>query len=107
MDDDPPEFIWLGDKLPTIYEESVHIFYLSPTANSTKRQQVINQYSASLQQLWICSFGKEHVKLNTTIPRILSRIMAEYDKFRKTNLYGNAKRGIPPKKHPQNQQGMA
>ena len=75
----------------------MRLFYLSPTANSTKRQEVINQYSASLQQLWICSFGKEHVKLNTTIPRILSRIMAEYDKFRKTNLYGNAKRGIPPK----------
>ena len=97
MDDDSPELIWLGDKLPTIYDVSMHVFYLAPTPGSGKRVDVINQYAASLQKVWECSFGKEHVKQTRTIHRVLQRIMDEYDKYRKINLYGNAKRGISPK----------
>ena len=97
IDDDSPDSTCLGDKLQTIYDASVHIFYLSPTSSSRNRQEVINKYSVSLNLLWIYSFGKEHVKLKTTIPGILSRIMGGYDKYRKTNFYENPKRGIPSK----------
>ena len=84
MDDDSSDSIWLGT-------------HLSATANSSKRREVRNKYSTSLNILWIHSFGKEHAKLSTTIPRILSIIMAEYDKYLNPNLHGNAKRGIPSK----------
>ena len=69
----------------------------SYTAGSAKQQDVINQYAASLQKVWEGSFGKEHVMKAPTIHRVLQRIMEEYDRYRKTNLYGNAKRGIFPK----------
>ena len=61
------------------------------------RDTVIRQYASSLHDLWVRSFGSEYVKPYKTIPRILYRIMAEYDKYHKTHLYGNAKRGIPSK----------
>ena len=98
MEEDTPRFIYLGDKLPTVYDMSQHIFYLSPGGSTTmKRKDVINQYTASLHDLWVRSFGKEYVRDPRRILDILSRIMVSYDKFRKTNLYGNAKRGIPSK----------
>ena len=97
MEEDSPDLIWLGDKLPTIYEATIHIHYLSPTAIAEIRDSVIRQYASSLHDLWIRSFGSEYVKPYKTITRILSRIMAGYDKYRKTYLYGNAKRGIPSK----------
>ena len=59
----------------------MHVFYLVPTSSSAKRQDVINQYAASLQKVWECSFGKEHVKQATTIHRVLQRIVEEYDQI--------------------------
>ena len=95
MEEDSPDLIWLGDKLPAIYEATIHIHYLSPTATAEIRDTVIHQYASSLHDLWVCSFGSEYAKLCKTIPQILYRIMAEYDKYCKTHLYGNAKQGIP------------
>ena len=96
-EDDGSNLIWLGDRLPMIYDVSLHIHYLAPRPQSGRRLEVINQYAASLHALWVRSFGTEHVKLMKTVPKILSRIQSEYDKYRVKHLYGNAKRGIPGK----------
>ena len=97
MQDECSNLIWLGDKLPTIYDVAVHIFYLASTPTAEKREDAIHQYPSSLHELWVCSFGAEYVKPIKTISRIFSGVMAEYDKYRKTLLYGNVKRGIPSK----------
>ena len=97
MEEDSPDLIWLGDNLPTIYKATIHIHCLSPTATAEIRDTVIHQYPSSLYDLWVPSFGSKYVKPYKTIPRILYQIMAEYDKYRKTHLYENAKRGIPSK----------
>ena len=97
MEEDSPDLIWLGDKLPTIYEATIHIHYFSPTATAEIRDTVIRQYASSLHDLWIRSFGSEYVKPYKTFPRILYWIVAEYDKHHKTDLSGNAKQGIPSK----------
>ena len=96
-EDDGSNLIWLGDRLPTIYDVSLHIHYLASRPRSGRRLKVINQYAASLHTLWVRSFGTEHVKLMKTVPKILLRIQSEYDKYRVKHLYGNAKRGIPGK----------
>ena len=70
MEEDTPELIWLGDKLPMICDVSMHVFYLAPSPGSAKQHDVINQYAASLQKVWECSFGKEHVKQAQTIQSI-------------------------------------
>ena len=87
--------LWLGDRLPTIYDASLHIYYLAPRPQSDRRKKVINQYAASLHALWVQSFGTDHVK--SRLQKILSRIMSEYDKYKVKHVYGNAKRGIPGK----------
>ena len=97
MEDECSNLIWLGDKLPTIYDVAVHIFYLAPTPTAEKREDTIHQYASALHEIWVRIFGAEYVKPIKTIARILSRVMAEYDKYRKTHLYGNVKRGIPSK----------
>ena len=56
MEEDSPDLIWLNEKLPTIYEATVHMHYLSPTATAETRGTVICQYASSLHDLWVCSF---------------------------------------------------
>ena len=97
MEEDSPDLIWSGDKLPTIYEATIHIHYLSPIAKAEIRDTVIRQYTLSLRDLWVSSFGSEYVNPYKTISRILYQIIREYDMYRETHLYGNAKRGVPSK----------
>ena len=54
---DSPDLIWLGDKLPTIYEATIHKHYLSLTATAEIRDIVICQYASSLHDLWVRGFG--------------------------------------------------
>ena len=79
--------IWLGDKLPTIYEASIHIRYLSPGKLSAKRASVLNQYTLALQHLWITSFGEDFVKDKSTISRTVKRIIDAYETFIQGNKY--------------------
>ena len=76
MEEDSPDLIWLGDKLPTIYKATIHTHCLSPTATAEIRDTVIHQYPSSLYDLWVPSFGSKYVKPYKTIPRILYQIMA-------------------------------
>ena len=40
MDEHRESLIYLGDKLPTIYDAAIHIYDLSPTPGSQKRYDV-------------------------------------------------------------------
>ena len=57
MEEDSPDLIWLGDKLPTIYKATIHKHYLSLTATAEIRDIVIFQYASSLHDLWVHGFG--------------------------------------------------
>ena len=87
-------FIWIGDKLPTVYDASIQIFFLSPTPTSLQREHVVQKYCDSLVDVWQRSFGKEFVVNEKTVKRTLLSIMVAYDK-RIKNRYGDQRIGKP------------
>ena len=76
--------IWLGDKLPSIYDASLHIKFLSPTRNAN-RSSIVYQYSLALFELWGKSFTTSHVASFSTVLRTVERVIIAYDKFIKRN----------------------
>ena len=87
----------MGDKLPTLYDTTLHIYHLSQAIGTDKRKATITLYARALHRLWVQSFGEEHVIPLFHVCRILSRIMSEYVSFRVRNLYGDVRRKVPPK----------
>lgn len=73
--------IWLGDRLPTIYDASIHLKYLSPSPRAAARSSVVYQYSVALKDIWDKSFTSSYVVSLSTILRTVSRVINEYDKF--------------------------
>ena len=64
MDEDD---IWLGDRLPTIYDVAQTIFHYSKTLNSNKRKEVVHRYAVALRNIWIKGFTEKHVLLLTSV----------------------------------------
>ena len=64
MDEDN---IWLGDRLPTIYDVAQTIFHYSKTLNSNKRKEVVHRCAVVVQNIWIKSFTEKHVLLLTSV----------------------------------------
>ena len=48
MDEDD---IWLGDRLPTIYDVAQTIFHYSKILNSNKRKKVVHRYAVAVRNI--------------------------------------------------------
>ena len=77
MDDD--DELWIGDKLPTIYEATLTIFHYSKKITSVKRKTVINKYADAVRNMWIRSFDDDHVLSLSSVRRKLENIMQDYE----------------------------
>ena len=63
--------LWIRDRLPTVYEVVLAIFYYSKKPGRKKRKDVIRNYAKSLRTLWVKSFTETHVlHLETVIGKI-------------------------------------
>ena len=82
------ESIWIGDKLPSIYDASIRLKYLAPTPKGSTRSSAVYRYSEALQEVWEKSFTSSHVASFSTIFRTVQRIIDEYDKFLHKHVYG-------------------
>lgn len=71
--------IWIGDKLPTIYEVALTVFHYSKRAKTQKRTDTIYRYATSLRNTWIRSFGENFVITRQSIVRKIEGIMKDYD----------------------------
>ena len=78
MDEDD---IWLGDRLPTIYDVAQTIFHYSKTLNSNKRKEVVHRYAVALRNIWIKGFTEKHVLLLTSVKNRIEKIMKDYENF--------------------------
>ena len=45
--------LWIGDKLPTIYEVALTIFHYSKKITSVERKTVIYKYADAVRNMWI------------------------------------------------------
>ena len=87
--------MWLGDRLPRIYDASLHIRFISPGETSSQRDSAVYQYSVALFEIWEKSFTSKHVVSLSTVHRTIQRIMNEHDKFiRKCKKKGKSQRQI-------------
>ena len=78
---DNTQLSWLGDELPMIYDASIHIFFLSPSPKSTKRNESIHMYALSLHDLWVRGFGTDLVVHLNSVKNMRMKVMSDYDKL--------------------------
>ena len=71
--------IWLGDRLPTIYDVAKTIFYYSKALNLNKRKDVVHSYAVAVRNIWIKSFTEKHVLSLTSVKNRIEKIMKDYE----------------------------
>ena len=71
--------IWLGDRLPTIYDVAKTIFYYSKALNLNKRKDVVHRYAVAVRNIWIKSFTEKHVLSLTSVKNRIGKIMKDYE----------------------------
>ena len=71
--------IWLGDRLPTIYDVAKTIFHYSKALNSNKRKDVVHRYAVAVRNIWIKSFTEKHVLSLTSVKNRIEKIMKDYE----------------------------
>ena len=71
--------IWLGDKLPTIYEVAQTINHYAKGTKTQKRTEIIVLYNNLLRNMWVRAFREDHVLHRTTICKRLNVIMKDFD----------------------------
>ena len=76
MDEDD---IWLGDRLPTIYDVAKTIFHYSKTLNSNKRKEVVHRYAVAVQNIWIKSCTEKYVLSLTSVKNRNDKIVKDYE----------------------------
>ena len=76
MDEDD---IWLGDRLPTIYDVAQTIFHYSKILNSNKRKKAVHRYAVAVRNIWIKSFTEKHVLPMTSVKTRTEKIMEDYE----------------------------
>ena len=95
MDAIMEEDMWVGDRLPTIYEVALTIFHYSKKSRSNKRQVVIHKYAVSVRNIWIKSFTEKHVMSLTAVKNRINNVMKDYEnKVRTGNSSKN--KGLHP-----------
>ena len=70
--------LWIGDRLPTVYEVALAVFHYSKKTGSKKRKDVIRSYAKALRTLWVKSFTETHVLHLETIIGKVEQIMNDY-----------------------------
>ena len=68
----------LGDKLPTYYEAAIAIFKVTQIPNRPKMKSVLTSYYSSLVELWVKSFGADHVMTNKSVMAKLEKLVNSY-----------------------------
>ena len=71
--------MWIGDKLPTIYEVAQTIFHYSNAIKSEKRNETVAAYAKAVRNLWIRSFTEHFVVTLATVKRKVTNIMKDYE----------------------------
>ena len=71
--------LYIGDKLPIVYDVAMAIHSVAPSASKKGREDSINRYSLSLHEMWVKAFGKDHVTSVQTIKNRIVNIMKDYD----------------------------
>ena len=70
--------IYLGDKLPTVYDAAIQLFKMATKPKSEKMHNAILNYRNNLISMWHRSFGKEHTLSHPAITRKLELIVSSY-----------------------------
>ena len=66
--------IYLGDKLPTIYEVVMQIYDGRRSLNIDQNKDLIRGYAVALQIIWTKSFGENH----TICLKVIIRYLRNY-----------------------------
>ena len=74
------DVLWIGDVLPTVYEVAQTIYFYSKTIKSDLRSKTITRYVNALRDVWVRSFGEEHVRAPTVIRNKVENVMLHYEK---------------------------
>ena len=53
--------IWIGDRLPTIYDVAMTVYHYSKAPRSNKRKQTVQRYAEAVRNVWVKSFTESHV----------------------------------------------
>ena len=69
----------LGDRLPLICDAVLAIYSVSKKANGQKRKDAVQAYSKALENMWIKSFGKEHVFSIKAIRTALEKHLTDFN----------------------------
>ena len=70
--------IYLGDKLPTVYDAAIALLSMATKPKSEKMHSATLKYRKSLISMWHCLFGKEHTISIPTVTRKLELIVTSY-----------------------------
>ena len=70
--------IYLGDKLPTIYEVVMQIYDGRRSLNIDQNKDLIRGYAVALQIIWTKSFGENHTICLKVIIRYIEEILRAY-----------------------------
>ena len=71
---------WIGDRLPTAYDVAVTINFHSKKVKSDLRSKTIYRYVNALQDVWVRSFGEDHVCASSVIRNKVEHVLADYEK---------------------------
>ena len=69
--------LYLGDRLPTVYDAAIAIYSICKKPNSEKMK--ITRCADSLISMWTRSFGDQHTPTLTPVIRKLELIVKDYD----------------------------
>ena len=82
--------IWIGDRLPTIYDVAMTVYHYSKAPRSNKRKQTAQRYAEAVRNVWVKSFTESHVVHLTTVKRRVEYIMKDYEyKVRTSHSHHN------------------
>ena len=68
----------LGDVLPTYYDVAISIFSVATKPNSAKMNDTINRYANALIEIWVKSFGTNHVMSRRGVVMRLEKLVQLY-----------------------------
>ena len=68
----------LGDILPTYYDVAISIFSVATKPNSAKMNDTINRYANALIEIWVKSFGTNHVMSRRGVVMRLEKLVQLY-----------------------------
>ena len=61
--------MWIGDKLPTIYDVAQTIYHYAKGQKTQKRSEIITLYNKSLRNMLVRAFDEDHVVHRRTIQK--------------------------------------